>query len=264
MTQVTVDLGKIKFNWRGAYDPAVTYYKDDVVSYGGSSHVLKVTSSTAVAPVYVNGVHAAWDLMAQGGDPSSIMTTQGDLLVRGSSGLERLPLGTADQTLGVSSGGMPEWQGTSAWRMVSHSQTTYSGGNQAASTSRGWINGMFADFTPQYSNSKIFIHAQFTHADSGTGAITLAHIYRDTNLILSTNLSGHNFYVSQWNSMSYWFDSWGTTSSRVGIKGSKYSSSYNIYWHSSGYTGLDESPANGAPHSIARNGLFTIQEWLPA
>ena len=31
MTAVTIDLGKIKFNWKGAYDPAVTYDVDDVV-----------------------------------------------------------------------------------------------------------------------------------------------------------------------------------------------------------------------------------------
>ena len=28
MTQTTIDLGKIKFNWKGDYDAAVTYYKD--------------------------------------------------------------------------------------------------------------------------------------------------------------------------------------------------------------------------------------------
>ena len=265
MTQTTIDLGKIKFNWKGAYDPAVTYYKDDVVSYGGSSHVLKVESSTGTAPVYVNGVHPAWDLMAQGGDPASIMTTNGDLLIRGSNGIERLGIGSADQTLGVSSSGYPEWQDTSAWRMISHQMTTYSSGISAAPhPNRAWIPGMFADFTPQYSNSKIFIHAQFAHSDSGTGSITLAHVYRDTNLIYSTNISGHSLYVSRWNNMMYWFDSWGTTQSRVGIKGSKYGLGYNIYWHSSGYTGADESPANGSPHSIARNGHFTVQEWLPA
>lgn len=262
MTAVTIDLGKIKFNWKGAYDPTVIYNVDDVVQYGGSSWVCIVENTLAIAPVSGS---SNWELMALGGDPSSIMTTNGDLLVRDSNGLARLPLGNTGQVLKVDAAGTGlEYADADAWRLISHSQTTYSGGAQAASTSRGWINGMFADFTPQYANSKIFINAQFAHADSATGSITLAYIYRDNTLILATNLSGHDFYVSQWNTMSYWFDSWGTTQSRVGIKGGKYSSSYNIYWHSSGYTGADESPANNGPHAIARNGLFTIQEWLPA
>ena len=33
----TLDLGKIKFVWRGAYNGATTYEVDDVVSYQGSS-----------------------------------------------------------------------------------------------------------------------------------------------------------------------------------------------------------------------------------
>lgn len=188
--------------------------------------------------------------------------TSGDMAYYDGTSWTRLPVGNTDEVLKVTSG-TPTW-GQSGWQLLSSTQTTYSGGISAAPhPNRAWIPGMYADFTPTSTTSKIFMHAQFAHSDSGTGAITLAHIYRDTNLILSTNLSGHNFYVSRWNSLSYWFDSWGTTSQRVGIQGSRYGSSYNIYWHSSGYTGADESPANGSPHSIARNGLFTIQEWEP-
>lgn len=37
----TVDLGKIKFTWTGAYNDSTTYQADDVASYGGSSWVCK-------------------------------------------------------------------------------------------------------------------------------------------------------------------------------------------------------------------------------
>jgi hypothetical protein len=43
-----------------------------------------------------------------------ILTTQGDLLTRGSTYLKRLPIGTAGQVLTVDSGGDdPEWSSTS-------------------------------------------------------------------------------------------------------------------------------------------------------
>lgn len=101
MTQTTIDLGKIKFNWRGTYDATASYVKDDVVEYGGSSWVA-INSTTAVAPTTPSPV---WDLMAQGGNPSSIITTEGDLLVRDGSGLASLGIGSSGQLLRVNAAG---------------------------------------------------------------------------------------------------------------------------------------------------------------
>ena len=261
MTNTIIDLGKIKFKWKGDYNALTDYKADDVVSYQQSSWVC-IADSTGNAP---SASSTYWDLMAEGANISTTLTTQGDILYRDATQLQRLPLGTNGQVL-KSDGSNPVWGvgSNAAYELVYHNQATYSSGISAAPhPNRTWIPGMFNDYTPLYSNSKIFMNAQFAHADSGTGSITIAHIYRGTNLILSTNISGHSFYVSQWNNLSYWFDSWGTTQQRIGLQGSKYGTSYNIYWHSSGYTAADESPANGSPHSIARNGLFTVQEWKP-
>ena len=38
---IAVDLGKIRFVWRGNYDAATTYTKDDVVYQDGSAYVCK-------------------------------------------------------------------------------------------------------------------------------------------------------------------------------------------------------------------------------
>jgi len=43
----TVDLGKIKFNWTGAWNDSTVYEADDVVSYGGSSYICKQTMAPA-------------------------------------------------------------------------------------------------------------------------------------------------------------------------------------------------------------------------
>ena len=199
MTQTTIDLGKIKFNWRGAYDPSVTYYKDDVVSYGGSSHILKVTSSTAVAPVYVNGVHPAWDLMVQGGDPSSIMTTQGDLLVKGASGLERVPVGTAGQALAVNSAGNGvefvdagyrpgEIIETLAFMCDGTTRTLSEGrsvtvqnvtGYQGLSTSYQDCTGSVINYKPPTGTKQVKYEYKFMFEDESYGGISHFRLYID-------------------------------------------------------------------------------------
>ena len=41
----TVNLGAIKFNWKGAYNNATAYVADDVVSSGGNSYVCILAST---------------------------------------------------------------------------------------------------------------------------------------------------------------------------------------------------------------------------
>ena len=41
----TINLGSIKFNWKGAYNNGTTYAVDDVVSSGGSSYVCILAST---------------------------------------------------------------------------------------------------------------------------------------------------------------------------------------------------------------------------
>ena len=41
----TIDLGKIKMVWRGAYNNATAYTPDDVVSSGGSSYICILAST---------------------------------------------------------------------------------------------------------------------------------------------------------------------------------------------------------------------------
>ena len=42
----TIDVGKIKFTWRGAFSTSNTYEKDDVVSHLGSSWVYVNAANT--------------------------------------------------------------------------------------------------------------------------------------------------------------------------------------------------------------------------
>ena len=95
----TLNLGNIKFNWKGAYAGGTAYVVDDVVSYSGSSYICKL-ASTGNLPT--NGTY--WDQMSAGGtDLTTTLTTQGDILFRDGSGLQRLAIGTANQILQVNS-----------------------------------------------------------------------------------------------------------------------------------------------------------------
>tara|TARA_B100001093_G_scaffold368512_1_gene353456 strand:- start:428 stop:1237 length:810 start_codon:yes stop_codon:yes gene_type:complete len=111
----TVNLGAIKFNWKGAYNNSTAYVVDDVVSSSGSSYVCILASQgNAVS----NGTY--WNIMSSAGtngtngtngtDVGTVITTQGDILYRDGSGLARLGYGTSGQILQTGgSGANPSW-----------------------------------------------------------------------------------------------------------------------------------------------------------
>ena len=126
----TLNLGKIRFNWQGAYNNSTAYVPNDVVSSGGNSYICILASTgNAVS----NGTY--WSLMAQAGtngtngsngadgtDVGTVITTQGDVLYRDGSGLQRLAKGTASQSLTMNSGATaPEWTTPAsggAWNII--------------------------------------------------------------------------------------------------------------------------------------------------
>ena len=102
----TIDLGKIKFNWRGTYAGGTAYVPDDVVYYMdgsvGSSYMC-VANTTGNAPSSGGTLHASWQYLAKG-QATSPTTTQGDIIVRGASADGRLAIGSAGQFVKVNSG----------------------------------------------------------------------------------------------------------------------------------------------------------------
>ena len=105
----TINLGNIKFNWQGAYAGGTAYAVDDVVSYNGSSYICKL-ASTGNLPTNIT----YWDQMSSAGtdgtDLTTTLTTQGDILYRDGSGLQRLGAGSAGQLLqSGGTGANPSW-----------------------------------------------------------------------------------------------------------------------------------------------------------
>ena len=108
----TVNLGSIKFKWKGTYAGGTAYTIDDVVSYNGSSYIC-IQASTGNLPTnatYFEQMSSAGTNGTDGTDLTSTLTTQGDIVYRDGSGLQRLAKGTAGQALLMNSGATaPEW-----------------------------------------------------------------------------------------------------------------------------------------------------------
>ena len=110
----TLNLGRIKPVFRGAYNSATAYVVDDIVTSGGETFIC-ILASTGNATS--NATY--WTKLAQKGtdgtDLTSTLTTQGDILYRDGSGLQRLGAGTSGQVLQTGgSGANPSWTNVSS------------------------------------------------------------------------------------------------------------------------------------------------------
>ena len=94
----TVNLGRIKPVFRGAYNNSTSYVVDDIVTFGNETFIaIQAGSGNATSNA------SYWTKLAakgtDGTDVGATLTTQGDILYRDGSGLQRLPKGTAGQVL---------------------------------------------------------------------------------------------------------------------------------------------------------------------
>ena len=103
----TLDVGKIKFTWRGAYSASTAYVVDDVVSHTGSSWVC-IQNGTGQTPA---GGSSFWQVMAEG---ITTLTTRGDLLTRSASANTRLAIGSSGQVLKAGASDV-EWATSSGY-----------------------------------------------------------------------------------------------------------------------------------------------------
>ena len=166
----TIDLGKIKFNWRGTYAGGTAYVPDDVVYYVdgsvGSSYMC-VANTTGNAPSSGGTPHASWQYLAKG-QASSPTTTQGDLIVRGASADERLAIGAAGKALVVNSSANGLEYGTagSILQVVSTTKTDTFSSNSDSFTD---LTGLSVTITPISTSSKILIMATICFGMSQDG-----------------------------------------------------------------------------------------------
>jgi len=153
----TINLGSIKFKWKGTYNGATAYTVDDVVEYNGSSYIciLASTGNLPTDTTYFEQMSSAGTNGTDGTDLGTTLTTQGDIVYRDSSGLARLGAGTSGQVLQTNgTGANPSW-GTVSSDMV-----------KVADVDGGDTNALAIDscFSSTYENYLIYanIHTSAT------------------------------------------------------------------------------------------------------
>jgi hypothetical protein len=101
----TLNLGRIKPVFRGAYSGSTAYVVDDIVTHSNETYICIQAHG---AGTQATSQTAYWSKLAakgsDGTDVGTTLSTQGDILYRDGSGLQRLPKGTASQVLAINSG----------------------------------------------------------------------------------------------------------------------------------------------------------------
>ena len=168
----TVNLGNIKFNWKGTYNAGTAYAIDDVVSYNGSSYVC-ISATTGNLPT----VTAKWDVMSSAGtngtDLTSTLSTRGDIVYKGASALERLPKGTAGYYLKQGAND-PEWSAVSAGGVVQ--KKYFETNSQTVTNSQSYqATSLVNSITPTSASNKIWITGMVGgNFQSGNGSLHMA------------------------------------------------------------------------------------------
>ena len=167
----TLNLGRIKPVFRGAYSGSTAYVVDDIVTHGNESFICIQAHG---AGTQATSVTAYWTKLAakgtDGTDVGTTITTQGDILYRDGSGLQRLAKGTAGQVLKMNSGAnAPEW-GTDAGGAIRKMYQYYrtSGGSTGISnTPTGIITS--STITPVSTASVFYVTAVLTGGSGNDG-----------------------------------------------------------------------------------------------
>jgi hypothetical protein len=183
----TVNLGSIKFKWKGTYAGGTAYTIDDVVSYNGSSYIC-ILASTGNLPTNATYFEQMSSAGTNGTDLTTTLTTQGDLVYRDGSGLVRLGAGTAGQVLQTGGAGAnPSW-GTAPsgkiLQVVSSNFTTAF----ADTTLSSWttVTGYEASITPSSSSNTIIVNFNFNVATGGSGGADILRHFKVIKTISAT------------------------------------------------------------------------------
>jgi len=155
----TVNLGRIKPVFRGAWTSGA-YVIDDIVTHGNETFIC-IQAGSNIATTNAS----YWSKLAakgtDGTDVGTTLTTQGDILYRDGSGLQRLAKGTAGQALKMNTAAnAPEW-GTISSDYVKIASGAYSSNVTTLS-----IDGHFSS---DYMNYRLIMNDVLSSTSSGNG-----------------------------------------------------------------------------------------------
>ena len=220
----TIDLGKIKFVFRGTYAGGTAYVPDDVVTFtDGSvtSSYICTTATTGNNPSSGGTAHGSWAFLAKG-QATSPTTTQGDLIVRGASADQRLAIGSAGQALLVNSSANGHEYGTAGRTL----QSKYARTNSIISSSNQYGDKYYpnnfsssdgaqilsVNITPISNSSHFQIWYSGDHSTGGNATMAIALFHGTTRV---TTTCG-NCYAGDNDGLSItaWIDTTGLSGSQ--------------------------------------------------
>ena len=167
----TVNLGRIKPVFRGAYAGGTAYVVDDIVTSGDETFIcIQASTGNATSNAsYWTKLAAKGTDGTDGTDVGTTLTTQGDILYRDGSGLARLGYGTSGKVLTTKGSGQnPTWEtavGGKVGQITSFTQRAV----QSATSYAAFTNAIpnFAhSITPSATSSKILVEMDFVWGDS--------------------------------------------------------------------------------------------------
>ena len=154
----TINLGRVKPVFRGAYAGGTAYVVDDIVTSGNETFICIQASTgnaTSNASYWTKLAAKATD-GTDGTDIGTTITTQGDILYRDGSGLARLAAGTAGQALLTGGAGAnPSWGSAGGLKQLKHVQVTTQQSLSASSFSN--LTNMVLSITPSSASNKIYV-----------------------------------------------------------------------------------------------------------
>jgi hypothetical protein len=164
----TVNLGSIKFKWKGTYSGATAYTVDDVVEYNGSSYIC-ILASTGNLPT--NATY--FEQMSQKGTDADLLsiasTAQGDIYYNNGGAIARLGAGTNGQALLTGGAGAnPSWGDAGGGKINQVLQTvktdTFSTTNGFTGSGMVGVTGLSVAITPSDTSSKILVSGSLSLA----------------------------------------------------------------------------------------------------
>jgi len=182
----TINLGAIKFNWKGAYNSGTSYAVDDVVSSGGNSYVcIQAHSNQAVG-----NATAYWNIMSSAGTNGTNGDTFGlannEIAFKTNAGaLDGIAIGTAGQALKVNAGANGYEFGAVAGGkilQVVQSAKTDTASWSAHATTRV-ATGLSASITPSATSSKILIQYMINIGYEHDNSQYYLHLFRGSTEI---------------------------------------------------------------------------------
>ena len=168
----TINLGRVKPVFRGAYAGGTAYVIDDIVTYSNETYIciLASTGNLPTDTTYWTKLAAKGTDGTNGTDLGTVLTTQGDLVYRDGSGLQRLGAGTAGQLLqSGGTGANPSWITADAGKTLQLTNTKTST-RTTFSASSSPITLMSGTHTQVKASSKLLFHYRFPFFGENSGS----------------------------------------------------------------------------------------------